>query len=900
MNSAVYQRVKQRAEARRLRSAVLLGFVRSMTEAARASLKSKRANVLPIVVVIAGVAIFAGNMMLQTMTSLKNTAERGSDLILSRAVLESVANYTAAGMKRRWCFTDNWVRDEICLLDHPRSTERLLLTPPQVAYINELKVANPDLKLGSPVTLDEFSTVLTPSALPVSHPLASALQQSGAGKLSKLEIKVQRTSDLRLPIRGREGYVRLTVTGTIADAESTEERKVTLVTQFAVMPRELSAFTLILPRDLYLDRPVPLDLKPGNHVFPVVGYERSQVRGIRFESPVYVNRDVHIPIEKELRTPTATFVEKLVLGNGILRRGDQPFATQTAGGAGDDYFASIRGYSGLLAGVERDGEFDRGLQALIGDIPAYNPDPSLLQMCIRRNQVLSNLSATDNSSLVWKSMSSNMSQETFRLSWTELNFFSEQTTPHKVDHNHKSGGNSAHVQEPTIVKGGDYVTTVEIESFNENYVKQYAKDPSKAENARVRVDLGRGGSVVLTPKFLDKDIYIKRIDDLEEDRDKLKDKLEDEKDPKKAEALEKQINAINKEINDLKVLRDRAIAAEKDPPRIRIEVFKVVFNMKDQPHQVDVRVSVENQFNMLTGFRARVWGLDVGFSKGHQNRDLNKEPAKSRYNNALTLNYKDSNSAYDFGTIEKEYGVPTSFARTDGKLPVPPETLDVIEDYAALNEACAPSSPVSSFSPVAWDVSFAAASRHSWRYRPIDGILELDAANSSATPVAKRDFLIYSTVTECRIKASAEVVAGFFTCDLLTIEPRDRPLRIIGTIIALNSVIDDSALRHGITMSSIHNQSAIDELRRLGILYGTTSACPGIDINNPLWHPYPNLSRLADQYRCLPISLRDKSNPMQWSTVDPDCGLLPGASATSCKSRPQRLKIKFLSSEVVL
>ena len=863
-------------------------------------LSSLRGNTLPVVVVIAGVALYAGSMMLQTVTSLKNTAERGSDLILSRAVLESVANYTAAGMKRRWCFTESWVRDEICLLDHPRSSERLLLTPPQVAYINELKVANPDLKIGSPVTLDEFSTVLTPSVLPSSHPLASALQQSGAGKLSKLEVKVQRTSDLRLPIRGREGYIRMTVTGTIADAEVQEERKVTLVTQFAVMPRELSSFALILPRDLFLDRTVPLDLKAGDHVFPVSGLDRSQMKGIRFESPVFVNRDLHLPKEDEGRTPSATFVEKVVLGNGMLRRANLPFVTRTAGGSGDDYYASMRGYSGLLAGVERDGEFDRGLQALIGDVPAYNPDPSLLQLCIRRNQVLSNLSATDTSSLVWKSNSSNMSQESFRLSWTELNFFEDQTSPHKVEHNVKGAKNSPHVQDPTVVKGQEFVASVEIESFNQAYVAEYAADPSKAENARVRADLGRGGSVEMMPKFLDRNHLSERINDLEDDKDKLNDKLSKEKDPKKALALQAQINVVSSKISDAKVLRDRAIAAEKDPPRIRVEISKVLFATKEQPHLIDVRVSVENQFNMLTGFRINIRGLDVSFSKGLSTRDLTQEPAKSRYNNNLTLSYRDTNPAYEYGVIEKEYVVPGSYARTDGKLPLPPETLNVIEDYAALNEACAPSSPVSSFSPVAWDVSFAAASRHSWRYRPIDGVLELDGSNSSATPVAKRDFLIYSTVAECRIKSSAEVVAGFFTCDRLVIEPRDRPLRVIGTIIALNSVIDETALRYGVTMSSIHNQSAIDELRRLGILYGTSSPCPGVDINNPLWHPYPNLSRLADQYRCLPIALRDKSNPMQWTTVDPDCGLLPGASATACKSRPQRIKIKFLSTEVLL
>ncbi|MBS1971604.1 MAG: hypothetical protein JSU04_14935 [Bdellovibrionales bacterium] len=190
-----------------------------------------------------------------------------------------------------------------------------------------------------------------------------------------------------------------------------------------------------------------------------------------------------------------------------------------------------------------------------------------------------------------------------------------------------------------------------------------------------------------------------------------------------------------------------------------------------------------------------------------------------------------------------------------------------------------------------WNVSFLDSARLSWDFtgsqNEIFILNDMNASKVKGTSV----FLVKSIAKECRIQATADFVAGFYTCDNLIIEKRTTPLRIIGTIIALKMTIDPSVYEYGLRWSSIFSPMSVYDLREAGILRTSYTDVRCQDVDFPLWHPYPSQVDLANSYSCNAISLRSKADPFTWTAVDPDCGFLKtNASAdpiksTVCKNR---------------
>src|SRR5690606_10156938 len=145
---------------------------------------------------------------------------------------------------------------------------------------------------------------------------------------------------------------------------------------------------------------------------------------------------------------------------------------------------------------------------------------------------------------------------------------------------------------------------------------------------------------------------------------------------------------------------------------------------------------------------------------------------------------------------------------------------------------------------------FSPKARESWNFAgdgvnlgdPVVEELIFDGNNARPSNVT---FQIRSIVGLCRIRASAELVTGFLTCDRLVIEPRTSPLRIIGTIIVGAMEIDPSALAAGIRWSSIYYPEATFELRKVGILKTSTGrpCADAPDPSNPIWHPIPSIEK---------------------------------------------------------
>ena len=205
-----------------------------------------------------------------------------------------------------------------------------------------------------------------------------------------------------------------------------------------------------------------------------------------------------------------------------------------------------------------------------------------------------------------------------------------------------------------------------------------------------------------------------------------------------------------------------------------------------------------------------------------------------------------------------------------------------------------------------WTVSFAPSTRSSWNFAgdgssslgmdPMLSSLEFNGTNSDFA--AKNiSFRVHSIVGQCTIKATANFVTGFYACDNLSIEARSTPLRIIGTFIVGKMTIDPSAIKAGIQWSTIYYPQATRELRAAGVLESMSGrSCDAP--KSPIWHPIPATQDVADRMKCNAISLRAKADPFQWTSVDPDCGLISGSSSnTSCKRRLIRFFVVEQSRE---
>ena len=192
-------------------------------------------------------------------------------------------------------------------------------------------------------------------------------------------------------------------------------------------------------------------------------------------------------------------------------------------------------------------------------------------------------------------------------------------------------------------------------------------------------------------------------------------------------------------------------------------------------------------------------------------------------------------------------------------------------------------------------MSFTGFTRKSWDFahpsssKDYPDILDIDATSSAGSNI---EFLVRSIVKQCIVHPDAELVAGFFACDRFEILPRSKPLKIVGSVITSQLIIDPTAMSSGIWWSNIYNPQAIKVLQDAKVLK-TIDGGFCSQVAGPIWHPHPKMKDFANMYSCSPISLRNRANPFTWTTVDPDCGLRSKTSTkVVCKNRNTRFKIK--------
>lgn len=538
-------------------------------------------------------------------------------------------------------------------------------------------------------------------------------------------------------------------------------------------------------------------------------------QGLVFESPVFVNYNIHIPPENRPNFPNVTFADTVILGRGVLMQSGRPAQQPLNGGLDARLYTSASGFGGFLRGIKIDDQLDLGLNVLSGRTPGTPPDDTNFRSCIDRNRTKYDLTATRDSRLV----AMTRADGNFKLSWTEDNFF-----------------------QPQNINDG-------IDQTNGNFHRNPSYNATGRDRPLLRIEVRfDSGQRVAAKMAADANLRI-------------------------------QPNAGSRAVNP--------------PGELVIQTRSVSVNGRDQDNQVDLNVIISNENNFLTGFEIEVLGYDVGFSRGNNFRRSSDRGAWS--NRLGPIRYSNAAAPPAFiGRVSVTSPPPASFP------------AGVNADWQRAEELCDPARGAGdafAFMPSRWDLSFAPSTRFSWNVRPASdnpaaNNVVFNALNSTASSTVSPTFITYSIANTCTIAGDATFVTTMIVCDRFVIEPRSRPLRIVGTVIATQVQIDPSAVTAGITWSSIYNADAVVHLRQAGVLKSTYApnqpSCDPIAAN-PIWHPSATLEMRDDRYHCSPISLRDKLDPFRWTNVDPDCGLISGAVATTCKNRPLRYVIKEIS-----
>jgi hypothetical protein len=805
-----------------------------------------------VVIMIFSSAIYIRNRALSVSGS--------SNKMDSRIALDGMLAYTINGIKQNWCFTETWVQQPICLLTDARNTARLIISDESLNYI-----ANSKAKFPTPISatrLSQITQTVDLGSINTNHPLYKIARPLD-GKYSDVKFTIKRDDSAIASTKGREVRLRILVHLTARSGLANDD--LDLDSQIIVYPRELSYFGLIMPGNLYLGS---TSIEKGDISLNQVN--SASGAGLRFESPVFVNKNLYLPpASNTTAMHNVIFLDKVVLGGGMIFQGNGVYSPSNAGGANNMYTHEMKSFSGLLGGYELDEARDAGLENLFG-IAAAAPtlDDSDFAKCLKRIQASYDLKVTKDSQLFMR-LNDNAVPNVFNLSASigDIDNLIEQYIG-------SGDGYRIKATEPMVQAG----TVDQAEGgavFKVRVVFNGLKPPGLTRGIwENEFYLSRNGTVTLTPMGI----------------------ASGAKMTLKAESF---YRAGHEQFNEI--------------------ALKVSFNSANQLDLEPFAQGGAGQQGVQPSIKVFLEGHDYAYANGENlrkpldtevtNQDLGiyKSNGISFQRDASKTVMQIRSSFDDWSTNEMLSNDITKFRRYENA-PTP-------TDWAALDEMCMAvpetkpgSAFYASFPSADWGTSFATQAEHAWRFTPdfpagyLAAPLHLDSGSNRFDPSVPNypSFFIKSVVKDCIIEASANFVAGFYVCETLTIAARTEPLRIIGTFITGKLTIDSSAYANGIRWSSIYHPQALYELRAAKILGKLKGVNQYADCDKatlpPLWSPNLGITSALTHYVCNPVSLRT-ADPFKWTMVDPDCGIDPSVdpSKVACKSQPRRFLIKEIS-----
>lgn len=819
--------------------------------------------------------------------------------------------------------------------------------------------------------LKRISRYIKLSAASASHPLFPVLnslrQVKGSNgapiSVDGVSVEIERNESTFLPRSGNEVYLtmRVSLVARKGDSQPIEvgQRRMSLLSLIVIYPRELGSFAVVIANDLYLNRAWNDSVGKGDVVINKFESrdELMGSQGLIFQSPVFVNRNIHIAprasdSSKKPPYSAVTFADRVFLGNGAVMAAGLPFSPSTVGGGDDQFWSDVSTFGGFLKGIENDGGLDRGLEvfkegpggSLLGRGIASSQD--LMKMCIEYSQARASRSSLYLSEMGASRLSAGSNSAQYRLFLSRGNNFIAQSNALRID---KSGwgegtvkmdsslisrgmakvnlrvavgGRTVDVQLPS---DGKAVVTPEVgskETLKDLEARKKAADAAYdakvADNADAISALNslvitKNKQIYDTQKVLDKELAKPKkrngtpaskyqdqtvIADLSQKISSLKAEVKD--------IRERQIPAqedIAKEAKAAQLAATKALDAYREilnnPPEIELVTSTVKSNRGfKSPDKLDLQVKIKNAENIIDAVGNHVTP-EVGVQAYDGTFDGKSHSISSPANLNL-LGYLK----FSFNTNKTSLEAPNKILRTPTSSDV--DLNEPTEDYGSLQDQCEKARNASSsqsFGGAGWATDFSASTRISWNFAGATspgqdpGLNVLDIANETR---ATAKFRVNSIVSHCIIRANSDFVTGMFACDKLEIQARTTPLRIIGTFIVGSMIIHPDAIKAGITWSSIYHPQATDELRSAGVLNSSYRDCA--NPKDPVWHPIPAIQEVSARMTCNTISLRAKADPFQWTTVDPDCGLKPDgtSSNTSCKRRLVRFFVVEQSREGAL
>lgn len=807
--------------------------------------------------VVVAIMIFSSAIYIRSRAQSVATSSNKMD---NRIALDGMLAYTINGIKQNWCFGDSWLQDAgaNCDLKNARNTARLIISDESLNYIGSSGTPRPTNLMDT--KLSKIEQTVSLSSINTNHPLYN-LARPLNGKFKTVTFTIKRDDSAIATTKGRE--VRLKILVHLEALSGLELDHLDLESQVIVYPRELSYFSLIVPGSLYLGSE-----PTGAGQVGFANVTTSGGAGLRFESPVFVNQSLYLPQAGGTAMNNVVFLDKVVLGAGMLyQTGKGVYSPTNAGGTDNRYNYEMPSFKGLMGGYEQDEGLDSGLEFLFGIQPPPAPlDLVNFNRCLARIQASYNLNVTKDSQLFMRYRGYS-GPNTFNVDANigSVDNLVEQFVDQKVPFV---------INTDTGVSAGTVDTVDGGSVFKVRVVFSGLKPPGKPRGIySSEFYLSRGGRVTLTPQGLG--------------------------------------SGANMSISST----PHMFGGKQQFNQTDMNVtFNNITDWDLAPFKVNSSDILAVQDSVKIFFEA----FDYAYSEAKNLRDptsdLVRNPNLGIYkNNGLTFNrvsgaFQIASTSTAWSTNEVLNDNITGDFRIWDLNQVPEEL-----DWAAIDEACMATPDTSvgsafyaSFPSANWGTSFAKQAKHAWSFSTefaptgrFDGNISFGAGAHRFEPPTYPTFKIQSVVRECTIEADANFVTGFYVCETLNIRQRSTPLRIIGTIITGKVNIHESAYRFGIRWSSIYHPQAVYELRTARILgkykNGTPANCDDSALP-PLWSPNLGINSALAHYICNPVSLRT-ADPFKWTMVDPDCGIDASVNPdkVACKSQPRRFLIKEIS-----
>ncbi|MGE0763334.1 MAG: hypothetical protein AB7N80_08650 [Bdellovibrionales bacterium] len=850
-------------------------------------LKQKQGSVLVLVLGILAVSTILLSALIQLIEVANRQTAISRDMVRYRTVLDSLLDYSIYGIKQRWCFSALML-SEPCTWNHLASAERLIMSDNVSRSLGEIVADNPAFPATPPFRIPNININLPIANITNVHPLFRAIQPAQSAVFTSIDFQMWRVTNVFVPQHGEEAVVGIRVTLNSTTSLFRGLTALTATSTVIVFPRQLNQFALIVPRDLRMDLASTASAN-GDANFFRFGARSASGTGLVFESPVFVNRNVHVPITSASADPPyspVTFAQRVVIGDGRLFDGGALMSPTTPGGQASRTYDQISGIGGFLRGIEIDEGSDRGLEVFTGQIAPPPPVDTNLSECRDYLASKSDLTITKASPLYVQQGTAPFgaaASVTYKLTLGGNNAFNPQRQRANIITRSFAPG------APAPPENGGWRVAPDTSDNNAAVGYVYASFGALSLNfiqARISMD----GEISAT--FIDP-------------------------------------------------------VPPRNHPTIRIALRPVVAFGLPQPNQAQLVVSVDagGDYSAIPSpiriyFKAYDYGThnaadrrksDVAIDSFDSNflRESNfqfipvvgvgLQPVP--YNSPLTGN--DSHQVLHAEPCAGVLPVPlppalgTTYVKGSAcsgpGAALPPAASPFTNgpaspavDYASVQSRCETfnSTRGTALGMANWTTSnFLANTRNSWNFNP------LDPAETNPPPFPRpavpellfngatdTTFITRGIVGRCRIDSNANRVSALLACDELIIDPRATPLEINGTIMAGRTNIDETALFSGIRWRSLRHSQAVHDMRTILPLLSTQNytAC-GVALLMPEFSPAASIADMSTQQKCNPLYYAQSVDAFNWSTVDPDCGINSGDSFVSCKRRPLRYMVREIT-----